>query len=241
MAGRYIYTQGDVEGAPGEVRGPLHRESIASGDYGPNCHGTGHEGSRFGGKHTGEFYQRVPPYQVPFDVLVPKQVENLLVPGAMSASHVGLCTLRYEPIWMALGEAAGHAAHLARETSLPMQKLPVERLQRRLHAAGAATVYVSDVPPGHPLFAAVQWWGTAGGLHGLSDGKSEPGERGKNIQGQYYEAFPGHAAELERTLEPEVRARWEKLAERIGVKAPGATADTTRGEWIKGAFERVGE
>jgi hypothetical protein len=241
MIGRYIYTQGDVAAVPGDVRGPLHRQAIAVGDYGLNCHGTGHEGSMFGGKHTGEFYQRVPPYQVPFDVLVPRQMENLLVPGAMSASHVGLCTLRYEPIWMALGEAAGHAVHLARAAKVPLQQLPVERLQRRLHEAGCATIYVSDVPPGHPLFAAVQWWATAGGLHGLWDGTTEGGTRGKNIQGQYYEAYPNHAAELDRAMDAGLLGRWRKMAATLGLteKLPAdeAGGKMKRGEWIAAVWK----
>ena len=37
----------------------------------------------------------------------------LLAPVAASASHVGFCALRLEPIWMSLGEAAGYAAHTA--------------------------------------------------------------------------------------------------------------------------------
>ena len=115
------------------------------GDYGNNCHGTAHEGPRFGGKHTGEFYNAVPPYQIPYGVLVPREVENLLVPVAVSSSHVGFCALRYEPIWMSLGQAAGHAAAIAIARGVSVQRVSVPRLQSRLHADGAATIYISDI------------------------------------------------------------------------------------------------
>lgn len=240
MIGRYIYTQGDVAPTPDEPRAPLQQTAIACGDYGPNCHGTAHEGSRFGGQHTGEFYLGVAPYQVPLDVLIPRQMENLMVVCAVSASHVGFCTLRYEPIWMSLGAAAGHAAHLARGTNSPLQQIPVARLQQRLWADGSATIYVSDVAPGSPHFAAVQWWGTAGGLHGLWDGKTKPAQRGKNIQGQYYEAYPNHAAELEKPVDAALLARWQKIAEQLNLAAKVPVGDAalklTRGEWIEAAF-----
>lgn len=52
------------------------------------------------------------PYQIPYGLLTPRGAKNLLVPGALSASHVGFGALRLEPIWMALGQAAGVAAEL---------------------------------------------------------------------------------------------------------------------------------
>jgi hypothetical protein len=239
MVGQYVFSEKDTDHAPDDARAVLQKDAIAIGDYGPNCHGTSHEGSRFGGKHTGEFYKRVPPYQIPYGVLLPRAVENLLVPVAASASHVGFCALRLEPIWMSLGQAAGHAAHLARSKKRSVHRVSVPELQARLHQAGAATVYVSDVVPGHADFAAVQWWGTAGGLHGLAPTPEEPGQRGKNLAGQYFEAFPFHAADLDRALDPEVSARWEKLAATLGLdssKLPKTDGRLTRGAWLRQAW-----
>lgn len=239
MIGSYVFTEKDTDHAPNDARAVLHSDAIAIGDYGPNCHGTSHEGSRFGGKHTGEFYKRVSPYQVPYGVLTTKGVENLLAPGPVSSSHVGFCALRLEPIWMSLGEAAGHAAHLARAAHTVVQRVRVPELQARLHATGAATIYVSDVRPGDADFAAVQWWGTAGGLHGLAPMPEKPGERGKNLHGQYYEAFPNHAAELDKPLTAELAATWEKLAAGLkidGAKLPKADGKVTRGDFIRTAF-----
>jgi hypothetical protein len=129
---------------------------------------------------------------------------------------------------------------LARKKRGSVQTVSVPQLQARLHATGAATIYVSDVPPGHADFAAVQWWGTAGGLHGLAPAPEKPGQRGKNIVGQYYEASPGHAAELDKPLDPALEARWHKLAGKSGLdfppmeRPPGGTI--TRGEWLRAAW-----
>jgi hypothetical protein len=240
MIGEYVYTEMDSDFAEGDARAVLRTDSIAMGDYGPNCHGTEHEGSYFGGKHTGEFYKPVAPYQIPYGVLVPKDVDNLLVPGAVSSSHVGFCMLRFEPIWMSIGQAAGHAAHLSRTERLPLQSIPVARLQARLHDEGAATIYVSDVLPEHPDFAAVQWWATAGGLHGLAPTPSAEALRGKQIVGQYHAAFPNHGAQLELQLDAAQLEKWKTLARTLGVKeadlpAPGARV--TRGDLIRAAFK----
>lgn len=238
MEGVYVYTQKDSAAESGDARAVLHRDSIAFGEYSNNCHGTGHDGPRFGGRHTGEFYSVTPPYQIPYGVLVPKIVENLLVPGAVSASHVGFCALRLEPIWASLGQASGHAAHLARVEKLPVQQVPVPRLQARLHRAGAGTVYVSDVLPGHADFAAVQWWGTAGGFHGLLP-RPPGGSRGKLIVGQYHESYPNHVAELGKVLDAALAKQWRQLARELNLpadKLPVADGTLTRGDWVRSAF-----
>ncbi len=238
MLGVRVFTQKDSDHAPGDARAILHRDAIAMGDYGNNCHGTIHEGPRFAGKHVGEFYNPVPPYQIPYGVLLPRDVHNLLVPVAVSSSHVGFCALRYEPIWMSLGQAAGLAAALAIKDSVPVQHVAVPVLQQRLHEAGSATIYTTDVPPGAPQFAAVQWWGTQGGLHGLAPMPAKPGQRGKNLHGQYYEANPGHEVGLAQVLDQPLLERWQKLAHAIGVRArlPEADGRTTRGDFIAAAF-----
>ncbi len=235
MRGLQVFTEKEVDAVPGDARSRHQPTAIASGDYGPNCHGTGHEGPRYGGRHTGEFYKPAPPYSIPYGVILPRDIANLLVPGALSASHVGFCALRLEPIWMSLGQAAGWAAHLAIESGSAVQDVDVRRLQERLHRDGSATIYVSDVPPGAADFAAVQAWGAAGGLQGLSTAPEKPGQRGRPIVGQYYEAFPGHSVELDRPLDDALRARWEGIARRLGV---ASFAARTRGDFIRGVASR---
>jgi hypothetical protein len=234
MVGQHVYTEADTEYAPEDARSRLHRDAIAIGEYSHNCHGTGHSGPPIGGSHTGEFYKAVAPYQIPYGVIVPKQVQNLLAPVACSASHVGFCALRLEPIWMSLGEAAGLAAEYALAEKVPVQKVDVASLREKIWARGGATMYVSDVLPEHPDFIPVQWWGMLGGWHGLEPASAKPGARGKPIVSQYYEAFPGHAAKLEEPLSPAVRDRWTALARRHGLPIPESAA--SRGDWIRAVF-----
>ena len=242
MQGRYVYTQQDSEydpTTPDEARAVFHPESITMADYGNNCHGTTHEGPLIGGQHYGEFYNPVPPYQVPYGVLLPREYDNLLVPVAASSSHVGFCALRFEPIWMSLGQAAGHAAALAHSTQQPLAALDVKVLQQRLHADRLATIYTSDVLPDHPDFAAVQWWGARGGLHGLYP-RPTGSPRGKLIEGQYFTAAPGHRVMLDIALTDALRKRWLQLAEAHHIPTETLEDLPTRGQFIREAFLRAG-
>jgi hypothetical protein len=243
MMGLRIFTQNDTRHAEGDARAILHRDSIAIGDYGHSSHGTSHEGSRFGGKRHGEGLGVVyAPYQIPYGTLVPKDVRNVLAPVPASSSHVGFCALRLEPIWTSMGQAAGHAAHLAlaaNAASPDVRTMDVPRLQRALHADKSATTYVGDVPPGDANFAAVQWWASLGGLHGLAP---KPAGRllGKQIEGQHSDGWLNHNADLTRVLDGELAARWLKIAREAGVgieNLPRADRRTTRGAWIMAAFK----
>lgn len=241
MVGLRLYTQADTRHAEGDARAILHRDSIAMGDYGHSSHGTRHEGSRFGGKRHGEGLGVVyAPYQVPYGTIVPKDVRNLLAPVPVSASHVGFCALRLEPIWTSLGQAAGHAAHVAlQQGATPdVRQVDVAQVQRRLHAEGGATIYVNDVRPGQADFAAVQWWGTAGGLHGLAP-RPVGARLGKPIQGQHAEGWLHHTADLSRVLDADLAQRWTALARELGLppeRLPPADGRVTRGGWIRAAW-----
>ena len=236
MKGVHIFTERDTEPEQNDVRSRFHPDSIAMGDYSHNCHGTGHSGPRFGGRHTGEFYKKAAPYQIPYGTLLPRKMTNLLVPVAASSSHVGFCALRLEPIWMSLGQAAGIAAHIAHSERTPVQAVNALDIQQHLHREGAATIYVSDVLPTHPDFEAVQWWGARGGLHGVAPPLEHHGQWGKHIRGQYFQAFPGHAVQSEKKLDKTLRQKWMSLARKLGCDPERLAKARTRGEFIRLAF-----
>ncbi len=88
-------------------------------------------------------------------------------------------------------------------------------------------------------FAAVQWWASLGGLHGLAP---KPAGRllGKQIQGQYSEGWLNHAAELSRPLDAALASRGLALAKDSGLSSkdlPAADGRTSRGDWIRAAFK----
>ncbi len=236
MKGVHIYSQPDVERAEGDVRAKFFPDSIAMGDYGNNCHGTGRKGTRWVGRHTGEFYNRAAPYQLPYGILLPEKVQNLLVPVAASSTHVGFCAFRLEAIWMSLGQAAGHAAALAIDENKTVQDVSINKLQSYILSDGSAVIYTSDVLPGHPDFKAVQWWGAQGAYHGLVAASEDIDTRGAKIIGQYSEAAPAHKVKLDEKLTAELKTRWIKLAKSSGVseeKIPFALRSSTRGEFIR--------
>jgi hypothetical protein len=242
MVARRIFTQQDTGPAENDVRSVFSRESIALSDS-PLCSQLTHiEGSSLVGRGSGGFEVWGPPVQIPMGVLLPRHVDNLIVTCAVGASHVGVCALHSEPVRMALGEAAGHVAFLANAAKRSIHRVHASTVQRRLHAEGSATLYLSDVPPGHPDFQAFQWWGSIGGFHGLE-------ARSTSLRGAplpdgagapFFEAFPGHAAEPDSALPTELAKRWALIAQAAGIDASqlrNAEASRTRADWIRAAYQ----
>lgn len=79
------------------------------------------------------------PYEVPYRSLVPvkDQCENLLVPVCMSATHVAICTIRMEPVYMMMGHAAGAAAMMAARSGSAVQEVDPKALTARLRQQNA--------------------------------------------------------------------------------------------------------
>jgi hypothetical protein len=77
-------------------------------------------------------------YHVPYRSILPRseQCDNLLVPVALSCTHVGISSLRIEGTWMIIGQSAGIAAALAAELDAAVQTLPYPQLRKRLLAQG---------------------------------------------------------------------------------------------------------
>ncbi|MFM7752100.1 MAG: FAD-dependent oxidoreductase, partial [Opitutaceae bacterium] len=61
---------------------------------------------------------------------------NLLVPVCLSATHVAYTSIRMEPVYMALGQAAGAAAALALDGGQAVQEVPYPKLHDVLAQAG---------------------------------------------------------------------------------------------------------
>jgi hypothetical protein len=77
--------------------------------------------------------------------MLPKRTEasNLLVPVCFSASHVAYSSLRMEPQYMIIGQAAGVAAAMAMKDSKALQEIEVPALVARLRELG--TIMEQDV------------------------------------------------------------------------------------------------
>lgn len=63
------------------------------------------------------------PGQVPYGAMLPRKLDNLLVPVALSSTHIAMSVLRMEPLWMTTGQIAGLAASIAKESSTHVANL----------------------------------------------------------------------------------------------------------------------
>ncbi len=83
-------------------------------------------------------FRGLPPYSISYHALVPQPMEcrNLLVPVCLSATHVAYASIRMEPVFMVLGQAAGAAAAVAIEDRIAVQDVPYPRLRSILISAG---------------------------------------------------------------------------------------------------------
>ncbi|MCZ2074928.1 MAG: FAD-dependent oxidoreductase [Bryobacteraceae bacterium] len=122
-------------------------------------------------KGNGDFFLAnvVTPFQVPYGAIVPLHVEGLLVPVAVSATHVAFSAVRMDPTWMVMGQAAGVAAALSIRENVTPRQLPVERLQRELIRQKVRLLFYWDVSLDHPAFEAIQWLSVRKGLRGYPD------------------------------------------------------------------------
>ncbi len=88
------------------------------------------------------------PYQIAYGSLVPKrgQIENLLVPVAVSSSHIAYGSIRMEPVFMILGQSAATAAAMAIDGKLSVQDVPYAKLRERLLQDKQVLVFASAMP-----------------------------------------------------------------------------------------------
>jgi hypothetical protein len=138
MVGEYVMAQKDIQTAPTKP------DPIGMGSYNSDSHNVQRVVNADGFvRNEGDMQVPVQPYQIPYRVLTPKRAEarNLLVPVCFSASHVAYSTLRMEPQYMILGQAAGVAAFLAIRGNLAVQEIDTAALTRTLIEHGAILDY----------------------------------------------------------------------------------------------------
>ncbi|MBB4099417.1 FAD-dependent oxidoreductase [Sphingomonas kyeonggiensis] len=77
-------------------------------------------------------------YPISYDAIVPRrgEVTNLLVPVALSASHIAYGSIRMEPVFMILGQSASVAASIAIDDQLSVQDIDYSKLRAQLTREG---------------------------------------------------------------------------------------------------------
>ena len=104
------------------------------------------------------------PAQVPYRCLLPKGVDNLLVPVCLSSTHIAWGSLRLEPVWMQTGEAAGLAAALSAKHRVTPGTLDSKILVRELAARRHLISFFNEikVDANDPRIPAAQYFATQG-------------------------------------------------------------------------------
>lgn len=130
MVGTYVMKQADLQTSRTKP------DSIAMGSYNSDSHNVQRVVTADGYvRNEGDVQVPVQPYEIAFGTILPRkdQTTNLLVPVCLSASHVAYSSVRMEPQYMMLGQAAGVTAALAVKGKTAVQDVDVNALQKRLH------------------------------------------------------------------------------------------------------------
>jgi len=134
MIGEYVMRQPDLQTERTKA------DSIGMGSYNSDSHNVERIAMPDGTvENEGDVEVPVQPYEIAYGVITPRRDEslNLLVPVCLSATHVAYSSVRMEPQYMIIGQAAGVAAALAVHNNTSIQDVAVPRLQQILRVHGA--------------------------------------------------------------------------------------------------------
>nr|WP_235941829.1 FAD-dependent oxidoreductase [Cyclobacterium roseum] len=130
MIGKYVMTENEL------LQKKPTPESVGMGSYTIDSHNIQRYVDENGHVHNeGDIGVPLPqPYEIAYGSLVPKkeEIQNLVVPVAVSASHIAFGSIRMEPVFMILGQSAATAAVMAMEQGIPVQDLSYDDLKARL-------------------------------------------------------------------------------------------------------------
>ena len=144
LVGDYVMTEHNCRG---KVVAP---RPIAKGAYGMDSHNVRRYVDEKGYVHNegniedysanlpGEPFKRFAPFPIDYGALIPKRGEcaNLFVPVCLSSSHMAFGAIRMEPVFFALGEAAGTAAAQAIKSDCAVQDVNYAALRQSLLKSG---------------------------------------------------------------------------------------------------------
>lgn len=210
--GVYFFTAKDALPVEQGKRPPLHPQSVTASHYALDSHAA--RKRETGRVHLDGFISYpTAVYTVPLGVILPREVDNLLLPVPVSGSHIGFSTLRMEPCWMALGQAAGITASLAIDHEVSIREVDIATLQDLLIRQKATLVYYRDVRPEDANFPLVQYMGLRGYL-------------------------PGWDAKLQSAIDDETLQMWSRLC---GEPLKATPRETARLEVLKSIYDRLSQ
>ena len=142
MIGEFVMTENEIMD-----RSPV-TESIGMGSYTMDSHNVQRYITDEGYvQNEGDIGVKPPkPYQIALGSIKPKAEEckNLLVPVAVSSSHIAFGSIRMEPVFMILGQSAAVVASLAIDSSTPVQEVPYQEIRAILLGLGQILEYAKE-------------------------------------------------------------------------------------------------
>lgn len=126
LRGEYILTEEELKDCT------KFDDGIALGNYDIDIHNPSGSGTSHYYFKAGEYYS------IPYRSFLPKEFDNLLVAGrCISATHEAQASVRIMPICACMGEAAGTAVAVAKETGSDTHNVDTKILREKLKANGA--------------------------------------------------------------------------------------------------------
>jgi hypothetical protein len=145
MVSDYVMQQGDCTGAR------IVDDSIGLASYNIDTHAVQRVVKNGFAWNEGDVQKELPkPFRVSYRSIVPRQgeCENLLVPWALSASHVAFGSIRMEPVFMILSQSAATAAACAMDENAAVQQVDYSKLALQLVADGQLLDWGAAGPQG---------------------------------------------------------------------------------------------
>lgn len=124
--------------------------SIATGSYPIDLH--------FCEPGTSDIYRPVKPYQIPYEVLIPKNTEGFLAGTGrtISVSHIVNGTTRLQQVESYIGQAAGLAASIASTNNQSLKQINTQALQAKILASNGRIAFVANSHLRDPHFRLQQ-------------------------------------------------------------------------------------
>lgn len=130
MVGDYVMTQHNCQGRE------VPEDSIGLASYNMDSHHCRMGVVDGAVRNEGNVEIGVSPYPIAYRAITPKRDEcaNLLVPVALSSTHISFGSIRMEPVFMILGQSAATALSLAIDERAAVQEVDYQKLKTRLLA-----------------------------------------------------------------------------------------------------------
>jgi len=161
LQGVYRLVENDI--LPAENgRSVIQPDAIAIGDYPIDLH--------FCTPGKGDIYYSIPPYQIPYGVAIPAEVDGFMAAEKnISVSHIVNGTTRMQPVVMSVGQAVGAAAAMSARKNIQPREVNIEDLQEQLLKNGSRILYFRDVTEDHFSYPYIVRLALQGVVKGYGD------------------------------------------------------------------------